>query len=157
MQSVIQISADRENPAAIKLTTARYFTPSGRSIQAKGITPDLLVEDTSEGNFAGWNVREADLANHLVNTTVPPEPENKAANKPSAKGAAKPDKNGGEPGSDHAPIAARRYEFGSADDYQLKQAMNFLMGAPVETAKTHDKIAATEEPKKETPKTEAKH
>jgi carboxyl-terminal processing protease len=37
----------------------------GRSIQAKGIVPDLPVEDTPEGNFAGFSVREADLARHL--------------------------------------------------------------------------------------------
>jgi carboxyl-terminal processing protease len=151
VQSVIQIRNDRENPAAIKLTTARYFTPSGRSIQAKGIVPDLVVEDTPEGNFAGWNVREADLANHLVNNTVSPEADDKAVAKPAAaKDGAKSDKGDGEKASDHAPIAARRYEFGSADDYQVKQAMNFLKGAPVETAKAHDKVAVTETPKAET-------
>jgi carboxyl-terminal processing protease len=156
VQSVIQIRNDRENPAAIKLTTARYFTPSGRSIQAKGIVPDLVVEDTPEGNFAGWNVREADLANHLVNTSTPSEPEDKAATKAATKAepkdAAKPDKGDLEKAPEHAPVAARRYEYGSADDYQVKQAMNFLKGAPVETAKTHDKVAVTETPKTESAK-----
>jgi carboxyl-terminal processing protease len=37
------------NNTAIKLTTARYYTPSGRSIQAKGITPDFLVEERESG------------------------------------------------------------------------------------------------------------
>jgi carboxyl-terminal processing protease len=150
VQSVIQIRNDRENPAAIKLTTARYFTPSGRSIQAKGIVPDLLVEDTPEGNFAGFSVREADLANHLSNPTVPAtpaEPEEKADKSRDA-----------EKGAEHAPIAARRYEFGSADDYQVKQAMNFLKGTPVEVAKQHDKVAAAEETKAEAAKpASAKH
>jgi carboxyl-terminal processing protease len=41
VQTVLPLS----NNAAIKLTTARYFTPSGRSIQAKGITPDIVVEE----------------------------------------------------------------------------------------------------------------
>jgi carboxyl-terminal processing protease len=129
VQSVIQIRNDRDNPAAIKLTTARYFTPSGRSIQAKGIVPDLIVEDTPEGNFSGWNVREADLANHLSNPTVPDGEE-----KPAAADAEK--------NADHAPNTVRRYEFGAADDYQLLQAMNFFKGKPVETAKPHEKVAA---------------
>ena len=140
VQSVIQIRNDRESPAAIKLTTARYFTPSGRSIQAQGIVPDLLVEDTAEGNFAGLAVREADLTNHLVNTTTPaPEGDATAGDKDAVKAEAV-----------HAPLNTRRYEFGAADDYQLHQALNFLKGQPVETAKAHDKVAtaATAEPAK---------
>ncbi len=50
----------------IKLTTARYYTPSGKSIQAKGIVPDVLVDDTAEGSpFAALRTREADLEKHL--------------------------------------------------------------------------------------------
>src|SRR3982075_1620540 len=52
------------NNTAIKLTTARYFTPGGRSIQALGITPDLIVEDPSD---TATRVREADLQRHLEN------------------------------------------------------------------------------------------
>src|SRR6267378_2663127 len=48
------------NNTAIKLTTARYYTPGGRSIQALGITPDLIVEDPSDTATA-TRVREADL------------------------------------------------------------------------------------------------
>ena len=65
VQTIIPLRLEGEGPAAIKLTTARYYTPSGRSIQAKGIVPDLAVEDTPEGNFSGFNVREADLMRHL--------------------------------------------------------------------------------------------
>jgi carboxyl-terminal processing protease len=149
VQSVIQIRNDRESPAAIKLTTARYFTPSGRSIQAQGIVPDLVVDDTAEGNFAGLSVREADLANHLVNPNSPAPavvvPGDKAIDSPSDKAsdksAAKPDADKAEP---HAPVNAHRYEFGTADDYQLHQAMNFFKGVPVEVVKPHDKVAATD-------------
>jgi carboxyl-terminal processing protease len=130
VQSVIQIRNDRESPAAIKLTTARYFTPSGRSIQAQGIVPDLQVEDTAEGNFAGLSVREADLANHLVNNTNPVS---------DKEGADKSEVPAPEP---HAPLTMHRYEFGSTDDFQLQQAVNFLKGLPVDTAKSHDKVAA---------------
>jgi carboxyl-terminal processing protease len=50
----------------LKLTTARYFTPSGKSIQATGIIPDVMVDDTLEGSpFAVLRTREADLEKHL--------------------------------------------------------------------------------------------
>jgi len=132
VQSVIQIRNDRENPAAIKLTTARYFTPSGRSIQAQGIVPDLQVEDTAEGNFAGLSVRESDLAHHLINTTG------------AEKGAAEKSEKPAAETETHAPANVHRYEFGSAEDFQLQQAMNYFKGLPVETAKPHDKVAASE-------------
>jgi len=59
------------NNTAVKLTTARYFTPSGRSIQAKGIVPDILVpEDPALSvNDDGLGIRESDLEHHLSNPT----------------------------------------------------------------------------------------
>ena len=59
VQSILPMN----NGTAIKLTTARYFTPNGRSIQAKGIDPDIVVED----GFSGLMSREADLSHHLSN------------------------------------------------------------------------------------------
>jgi carboxyl-terminal processing protease len=50
------------NNQAVKLTTARYYTPGGRSIQAKGISPDILVEDAADQKVL---LREADLQHHL--------------------------------------------------------------------------------------------
>jgi carboxyl-terminal processing protease len=131
VQTIIPLRLDGDKPAAIKLTTARYYTPSGRSIQAKGITPDLIVEDTPEGNFASFRVREADLANHL-------EDKAGAAPKPEAKPESQAE--------EKAPPPQRRYEFGAADDYQLQQALNHLKGKPVETAKPREAVAAA--PKK---------
>jgi len=61
------------NNQAVKLTTARYYTPGGRSIQAKGIVPDFVVEDGSEAKVL---LREADLQHHL---------EGEADKSPSAK------------------------------------------------------------------------
>src|SRR6195952_1965703 len=50
----------------LKLTTARYYTPSGKSIQAKGIVPDVMVDDSEDGAiFAVLRTREADLDKHL--------------------------------------------------------------------------------------------
>ena len=62
VQTVRQLSPD----TALKITTARYYTPSGASIQAKGIVPDVMLDETAEGNlFASLRVREADLEKHL--------------------------------------------------------------------------------------------
>ncbi|HEV2865477.1 MAG TPA: S41 family peptidase [Allosphingosinicella sp.] len=53
---------------AIRLTTARYYTPSGRSVQEGGITPDIIVPQLSDPDYASRSrVRESDLRRHLVN------------------------------------------------------------------------------------------
>jgi carboxyl-terminal processing protease len=55
---------------ALRLTTARYYTPSGRSVQEGGITPDVLVPQLSDPDYRLRNrVRESDLRRHLVNET----------------------------------------------------------------------------------------
>ena len=130
VQTIIPLRLDGEGPAAIKLTTARYYTPNGRSIQAKGIVPDFAVEDTPEGNFSGFNVREADLMRHLESSNA--EDATRRTTTPPGAGAqpAAPTD-----GSSTKAAPARRYEFGSTDDYQLQQAMNHLKGKPVEVAK----------------------
>src|SRR5688572_25718410 len=69
------------NSTAIKLTTARYYTPGGRSIQALGIKPDILVEDPTD---TITRVREADLTRHLSNGKAEEKKE------PSATPRAKP-------------------------------------------------------------------
>jgi len=54
--------------SALRLTTARYYTPSGRSVQEGGITPDIAVPQLSDPDYASRNrVRESDLRRHLVN------------------------------------------------------------------------------------------
>jgi carboxyl-terminal processing protease len=63
VQTILPLHED----AALRLTTARYYTPSGRSIQAKGIEPDVLVEQTKDGKNRFPTVREADLPRHLEN------------------------------------------------------------------------------------------
>jgi carboxyl-terminal processing protease len=119
VQTVLPLS----NNAAIKLTTARYFTPSGRSIQAKGITPDIVVEETANGSSSRSRVREADLERHLSGEGEKGEKAEPAPAKPTAKPADKKDKGKTEDAEDspHAPI-----EFASPKDYQLGQAVNLL-------------------------------
>ncbi len=125
VQTILPLTSN----TAIKLTTARYFTPKGQSIQAKGITPDFWVEETADGSVMDrLRVREADLNRHLSGTDS-----NKAKSSApeKAKSNAKSDsKNGGAAEQKEAkPI-----EFGSADDYQLQQAVNHLKGKPVATS-----------------------
>lgn len=107
------------NTTAIKLTTARYYTPNGRSIQAKGITPDILVEEaTITESEAALRTREADLERHLAN---PNEKEEAKPAKPS-------DPEGKGEGDKKASVAV---EFGSKNDYQLNQAINLLKGLQI--------------------------
>lgn len=65
VQSILPL----KNGAGIKLTTARYYTPSGRSIQAEGIRPDLVVERVEIVDANDQRLREADLKRHLDNDT----------------------------------------------------------------------------------------
>jgi carboxyl-terminal processing protease len=132
----VQTIMPMNNGAAIKLTTARYFTPKGRSIQAKGIVPDYIVEDGSDQSD---NIHEADLNGHLSNpkdakTGEPAKKNTESPAKETAKDKLK-DKKFAEPA---API-----EPASKDDIQFTQAMNFLKGLPVIQSK----------PQKEEPKT----
>lgn len=75
VQTILPLAQDR----AIKLTTARYYTPSGRSIQAQGIKPDLRVDEAKlTGISRESGVKERNLAGHLENGTsdkVPTEQE----------------------------------------------------------------------------------
>jgi len=74
----VQTILPTSNGGAVKLTTARYYTPSGRSIQAEGITPDIplsrvRLQELAESNFTP--IKESDLSNHLTNGTKRPMPQ----------------------------------------------------------------------------------
>jgi carboxyl-terminal processing protease len=122
VQTIRQLSAD----TAVKLTTARYYTPNGRSIQAKGIVPDLMVDETAEGDgLNGMRLREADLTKHLSNDKdKDAEVHNKVDELEEEQRLAALDKK-------RKPL-----EFGGKDDFQLAQAINYLKGLPVQVAKT---------------------
>src|SRR5512143_536587 len=87
------------NGTAIKLTTARYFTPNGRSIQAKGIEPDIVVEDPSmPAEEDGFGVREVDLDKHLSNPNggeIPDRKQDEVIKAPAVE----------QPGKDKKPAA----------------------------------------------------
>ncbi len=66
VQSLLPLGKD----AALKLTTARYYTPSGRSVQEGGINPDIAVPQISDPDYAlrmKYQTRESDLRGHLIN------------------------------------------------------------------------------------------
>jgi len=126
----------------LKLTTARYYTPLGVSIQGKGIVPDVLVDETQEGNlFAALRTREADLQNSLTNGKDP-----KAASTPMTDAARAAE----QARSEEREVARKRLEeearknpgqrlvpeFGTEKDFQLVQALNQLKGRPVMVRKS---------------------
>lgn len=113
----VQTILPMNNGTAIKLTTARYFTPNGRSIQGKGIDPDIIVKDGSE--FLA--IREADLTNTLSNpqNKKKDEAEN-SSDKPSVDA---PTSDGGEALRSFKPV-----ELGGKDDKQFNEALNILKG-----------------------------
>jgi carboxyl-terminal processing protease len=120
VQTILPLS---EN-SAIKLTTARYYTPGGRSIQAKGIVPDIVVEDPSGAMTNAFHLREADLEHHLINDRQPEEGADAKSKKPAdtqdnkLEDAPKPEQT----------EKLKPTEFGGKDDYQLNQALNLLKG-----------------------------
>lgn len=121
------------NSTAIKLTTARYFTPKGRSIQAKGITPDIPLDDGASDRGA-LKLREADLTKHLGEATATEKPEDKAA---AAAAAAAKYKFTPAPRPKDVDDKLQRPEPGevvSPNDYELNQAIAFLKSRGVAKA-----------------------
>jgi carboxyl-terminal processing protease len=101
----VQTILPTSNGGAVKLTTARYYTPSGRSIQAEGISPDVPIskvklEAAAQSEFGP--IKEADLTNHLTNDKSLKKGETKADEKPE--------------------------EALAVQDYPLNEALNLLKG-----------------------------
>ncbi|MBP6366244.1 MAG: S41 family peptidase [Nitrosomonas sp.] len=119
------------NNTAIKLTTARYYTPNGQSIQAKGITPDILDEAEESDD---QRLREADLNRHLSSgKKAETKKADGNADKTAEKPARKKKDNNNKDKKNKAPI-----EFGSAEDLLLIQAMNYFKGITSSPEKKSD-------------------
>jgi carboxyl-terminal processing protease len=109
----VQTIQELRSGGAVKITTARYFTPNGRSIQGAGITPDIVLDKytvTSAEEDSLASIKEVDLSNHISNPTMTDE-EIKKTDKASKK--AKSDK-----------ILA-------TEDYQLHEALLLLKGLTI--------------------------
>jgi carboxyl-terminal processing protease len=139
VQTVRQLGPE----TALKITTARYYTPSGRSIQAKGIVPDVMVDETAEGSpFAILRMRESDLDKHLESGQGKEEAA-KAKEREKAREEAmkRLEEDAKKPNSERRPP-----EFGSDKDFQLQQALNRLKGKSVLVSKTQtERPAETKE------------
>jgi carboxyl-terminal processing protease len=129
VQTIIPMS----NGAGLRLTTARYYTPNGRSIQAKGIEPDILVESTpppeaqenAKKDKRPEALREIDLLHHITDGK---EPEEKKDAKPEAKEKkSDKDKSDLEKTEDEAEEISERL----ARDNQLRTALMILKGLTV--------------------------
>jgi carboxyl-terminal processing protease len=117
----VQTVLPLNNEKAIKLTTALYFTPNGRSIQAEGIVPDIWVDRSTVTKIKSnpFRVKERDLAKHLENGNVA------AKDKPT-------DENEQEKGKDQAVDLA-------STDYQLNEALTLLKGLKILNSRTKPK------------------
>lgn len=141
--------------AGLRMTTARYYTPNGRSIQATGITPDVEVpfvnsEDTTKKSSPAVTIKEADLKNHIPNTdqvqesNPPPTPEKEP--KPE-----QPPVLQNEPDKTEKP--AKRPEFSDSSDNtgiqldkdnQLRSALNILKSLKIYSTADYKKNPAQE-------------
>ncbi|STZ76263.1 S41 family peptidase [Bergeriella denitrificans] len=142
VQTVIPLS----NGSAVKITTALYYTPNDRSIQAQGIVPDVEVKDKDRT----YESREADLVGHIGNPLGGEDvngkvedgaAQDKEAEKPAEKAKAKTDKEKEE------DIIARRTPNPAKDD-QLRKALD-LVKDPAEWQKSLGLAAKKPAPKKE--------
>ncbi|MDP3620107.1 MAG: S41 family peptidase [Ramlibacter sp.] len=116
----------------LKLTTARYYTPTGKSIQAKGIVPDVMIDESEEGNvFSLLRTREADLEKHL-GSGQGAEVKDPAREKARDEARKKAEEEARKAPADRP----RPPEFGSEKDFQLVQALNQLKGRPVLVSRT---------------------
>jgi carboxyl-terminal processing protease len=120
VQTVVPVADD----AAIKLTTARYYTPRGRSIQAEGIVPDIRLENVSvsmKSDSDGILVKEKDLEGHLAN----------GHSDDGKQQSDKDKKDEGEPGEEQKSKSSDGDKAAASkplviDDYALSEALNVL-------------------------------
>jgi len=119
------------NSTAIKLTTARYYTPNGRSIQAKGIIPDIILDDGSSSRDPGLKLRESDLDKHLSNDRSKDEkaaaPSAPVANAFNFTPSPRPKD------VDEKDTKVEPGEVVAKSDYELSQAIAFLKSRGVAT------------------------
>lgn len=130
VQTVIPLGSQ----GAMRLTTARYYTPSGRSIQAKGIVPNIVVEQAKLTKVAArGSRREADLPNALdvkKDEKKDPAKSGGAKNDGAKKADPKPDAKEGAKDSakKEAKDATKTAEKKEPEDYQLSRAVDLLRG-----------------------------
>lgn len=132
---------------AIKLTTAYYYTPSGKSIQAKGIRPDLVVDQNPEGDPDDVLItREIDAEKHLRNKQESEEKEMSDREKRRLEELQRIEEENAKktPEEREKDKKKKPPEFGSKDDFMLQQAIAQLSGKPVKLSKSKLETAELE-------------
>ncbi len=134
VQTVIPLS----DTSAVKLTTALYYTPNGRSIQADGIHPDIIIQSEYSDIVDSWDVSEASYDNHLDNPNQKDKPSKATESVPVIRPAKQV--------SSESEIKARRdakikslpkvvkqseAQVDLENDFQLEWALNILEGKPI--------------------------
>ncbi len=118
----VQTIQELRNGAAVKFTTARYYTPNGRSIQAEGIAPDIALKDmmlTAQADNGQIKIKEADLSGHLLNGEKQDKPQQKKAEEQKQ--------------TDEIVSKLR-------SDYKVHEALNLLRGMHILSAAQSSKI-----------------
>ena len=125
------------NNTAIKLTTARYYTPNGQSIQAKGITPDIIDDESEESSR---QLRESDLSRHLRSNNGETSDE-KTAEEPKKRNEATDKVKSKKSTIDKAKKKTAPAEFGSNDDALLAKAITYLKSSNGNSKRKNTKTA----------------
>ena len=120
---------DRQGKTGVKLTVARYYTPNGTSLQARGVIPDIFVDDFADARTVHYS-RESDLPNHLSNDSGVATDKKRDLWDEWAKEEDEPKKDPNEP----------PFRYGSENDFPLNQAIKHLKGEAVQVSK---KLQAT--------------
>ncbi|HEY1506972.1 MAG TPA: S41 family peptidase [Stellaceae bacterium] len=121
VQTIIQVPGN----GAMRLTTARYYTPSGRSIQAEGIEPDIVVEAAKIQKISEGQIQhEADLRGALKNT----DPGAKSATPAKGNQPAQPNDNSSQAAPSDQGGNVDASVIGTSEDYQLARAIDMLRG-----------------------------
>ncbi|MGO4282265.1 carboxyl-terminal processing protease [Cupriavidus sp. OV038] len=127
------------NDTGIKLTIAYYYTPTGKSIQAKGIRPDIPVDQNPEGDPDDALItREIDTERHLHNKQESEEPEMNAREQRRVDELRRLEEENAKKTPEEREKDRRKkpVEFGTADDFMLQQAIAQLNGKPVQRSKS---------------------
>ena len=142
----VQTIVPLQNDDAIKLTTARYYTPSGRSIQAEGIVPDVVLQPVKISKIDGLDgdgfIKEADLKGRLDNPNAKPAAK-PADGKDKPADAKQPDA-GADAGTQ--PGAAKDGDNLQLSDYELFEALNLLKGLSIARVSTGDAAVNVAQP-----------
>ena len=122
----------------MRLTTARYYTPSGRSIQAKGIEPDIIVEPAKIEQFKVNRVYEGDLRGAL-------------ANPDDAEAAKKANPEGEEAEEEKSALDSNKEEISTEEieDYQLSRAVDLVRGVALYESRLREEPMQMVEPEEE--------